>query len=64
MQLIGFALLAFVVWLGFAERSANTVVSAFDLHALVMVLVGSAAAVLAMTKSRVLASSPPKARFA
>jgi len=52
VQLIGFALLAFVVWLGFAERSANTVVSAFDLHALVMVLVGSAAAVLASSSSR------------
>lgn len=52
MQLIGFALLAFVVWLGFRERSSDTVVSAFDLHALVMVLVGSAAAVLASSSSR------------
>lgn len=46
MQLIGLALLAFIVWFGFADRDANQVISAFDAHALVMVLVGSAAAVL------------------
>ena len=47
MQFIGFILLAFVVWLGFQDRGAQQTVSAFDLHALVMVLVGSTAAVLA-----------------
>ncbi len=47
MQLIGFVLLAFVVWLGFTDRGSTHTVSAFDLHALVMVLVGSTAAVLA-----------------
>lgn len=52
MQLIGFALLAFVVWLGFSDRGANQVVSAFDLHALVIVLVGSAAAVLASSSGQ------------
>jgi len=38
-------LLAFVVWFGFGERT-NTTISAFDLHAFVMVLGGSLAAVL------------------
>ena len=47
MQLIGFLLLGFVVWLGFSDRGTVRTVSAFDLHALIMVLVGSAAAVLA-----------------
>ena len=46
MQIIGFLLLAFVVWLGFNDRGNAQVISAFDLHALTMVLVGSAAAVL------------------
>lgn len=45
MQLIGLVLLVFVVWFGFGERE-QTVISAFDLHALVMVLGGSLAAVL------------------
>ncbi len=52
MQFLGFLLLAFVVWLGFAERSPETKVSAFDLHALVIVLVGSAAAVLASSSGQ------------
>ena len=38
-------LLVFVVWYGFAERDTTTI-SAFDIHALVMVLGGSAAAIL------------------
>jgi len=46
VQIIGFVLLAFVVWFGFSNRGDNTVISAFDPHALVMVLVGSTAAVL------------------
>lgn len=46
MQLIGFALLGFIVWFGFGDRDGNQVISAFDLHALVMVMVGSCAAVL------------------
>ena len=45
MQLVGLMLLAFVVWFGFGERDMGRI-SAFDSHALVMVLVGSMAAVL------------------
>lgn len=46
MQIIGFILLGFIVWFGFADRSGTQVISAFDLHAAVMVLVGSCSAVL------------------
>jgi flagellar motor component MotA len=46
VQIIGFILLGFVVWLGFTDRGPSQVISAFDLHALAMVLLGSAAAVL------------------
>ncbi len=46
MQIIGFLLLGFVVWIGFTGRGNSQVISPFDLHAFVMVLVGSAAAVL------------------
>lgn len=45
MQIVGLALLMFVVWYGFAERS-HAAISAFDLHAAVMVLGGSFAAVM------------------
>lgn len=45
MQLVGLALLAFVVWFGFGERT-DTTISAFDTHAFVMVMGGSLAAVL------------------
>ena len=45
MQIVGLILLAFVISYGFAER-ADTTISAFDLHAAVMVLGGSLAAVL------------------
>jgi flagellar motor component MotA len=45
VQIIGFALLAFIVWFGFKDRS-GAVISAFDSHALVMVLVGSCSAVM------------------
>lgn len=45
MQLLGMALLVFVIWYGFSER-ADTTISAFDTHALVMVLGGSTAAVM------------------
>lgn len=45
MQIVGLLLLAFVVWFGFGDREMSRI-SAFDLHALVMVLVGSGAAVL------------------
>ena len=51
MQILGIALLTFVVWFGFNERAAGQVISAFDLHALVMVLVGSLAAVLVSSSS-------------
>lgn len=45
MQIIGLSLLVFVVWFGFAEREMSRI-STFDVHALVIVLVGCAAAVL------------------
>lgn len=51
MQLIGFALLIFVVWFGFTDRSHKTI-SAVDIHALVVVLVGSTAAVLVSSSTR------------
>jgi flagellar motor component MotA len=46
VQIIGFILLGFVVWLGFTGQGDSQVISAFDLHALAMVLLGSVAAVL------------------
>ena len=45
MQIVGLAVLVFVVWYGFGER-ADTTITAFDQHAFVMVLGGSFAAVL------------------
>lgn len=45
MQIVGLALLVFIVWFGFSERT-DTTISAFDTHALTMVLGGSFAAVL------------------
>jgi chemotaxis protein MotA len=58
VQLLGLALLGFVIWFGFGERT-DTTISAFDSHALVMVLGGSLAAVLvsstAMTTLRTFA---------
>lgn len=45
MQLIGFAILAFIIAFGFKDRG-DTQVSPFDAHALIMVVVGSASAVL------------------
>lgn len=45
MQILGLALLMFVVWYGFADRH-DTTISAFDQHAFVMVLGGSLAAVM------------------
>lgn len=52
MQILGLALLAFVVWYGFADRSGATAISAFDSHALVMVLGGSLAAILISSTAR------------
>jgi chemotaxis protein MotA len=46
VQILGFILLGFIVWFGFADRSGAQAISAFDAHALVMVLVGSASAVM------------------
>lgn len=46
MQIIGLVLLGFIVWFGFKDRGSAQVISAFDTHALVMVLVGSCSAVL------------------
>lgn len=45
MQIIGLALLGFVIWYGFGERTDVTI-SAFDSHAIVMVLGGSLSAIL------------------
>lgn len=45
MQIVGLVILAFVVWYGFGERTSMTI-SAFDLHAAVMVLGGSFSAIL------------------
>jgi chemotaxis protein MotA len=45
VQFLGLALLGFVLWFGFRDRT-GTVISAFDPHALVMVVVGSFSAVL------------------
>jgi chemotaxis protein MotA len=45
VQIIGFVLLGFIIWYGFKDRS-GAVISAFDAHAMVMVLVGSCSAVL------------------
>lgn len=45
MQFIGLSLLFFVIGFGFRDRT-DAVISAFDPHALVMVVVGSLAAVL------------------
>jgi len=45
VQFLGLALLSFVLWFGFQDRT-NAVISAFDPHALVMVVVGSFSAVL------------------
>ncbi len=52
MQILGFLLLGFIVWFGFKDRGSTHVISAFDLHALVMVLVGSCAAVLASSSGK------------
>lgn len=52
MQLIGIAVLAFIIWFGFADRDSTRAVSAFDLHALVMVVVGSSSAVLLSSSTR------------
>ena len=46
MQIVGFILLGFIVWFGFADRDHTQAISAFDLHAFIMVVVGSSAAVM------------------
>jgi chemotaxis protein MotA len=51
VQIIGILLLGFVVWFGFKDRGGAQVISAFDIHALTMVLVGSFAAVLVSSSS-------------
>jgi chemotaxis protein MotA len=51
VQIVGIALLVFVVWFGFTDRSHKTI-SAVDIHALVVVLCGSAAAVLVSSSTR------------
>lgn len=45
MQIVGLVLLVFVIWYGFGERT-DTTISAFDSHAIVMVLGGSLSAIL------------------
>jgi chemotaxis protein MotA len=51
MQILGVLLLVAVVWFGLGERGATTV-TAFDLHAFVMVLGGSLAAILVSSSTR------------
>lgn len=51
MQIIGLVLLSFIVWFGFSDRSSNQVISAFDAHALVMVIGGSTAAIMISSTS-------------
>ena len=51
MQIFGFFLLGFIVWFGFGDRGNQQVISPFDLHALVMVVLGSTAAVLISSDS-------------
>lgn len=51
MQLIGLALLVFVVWYGFSPRDSS-VISALDFHAFVMVIGGSLSAVMVMSSAR------------
>ncbi len=51
MQILGIAILFGVIWYGFSDRS-GVAVSAFDPHALVMVVVGSFSAVLVSSTPR------------
>jgi flagellar motor component MotA len=46
VQIIGFILLGFIVWFGFTDRDHQQAISAWDLHAAVMVMVGCGAAVM------------------
>jgi len=50
VQILGLLLLAFVVWYGFSDRADQTI-SAFDLHAFVMVLGGSLSAILSSSSA-------------
>lgn len=52
MQILGIAFLGFIVWFGFKDRGTEGVVSAFDAHALVMVVGGSFSAIL-VSSSRI-----------
>lgn len=51
MQILGFAILFAVVWYGFTDRT-GAVISAFDAHAMVMVVGGSFSAVLVSSNPR------------
>ena len=51
MQIPGVALLFVVVWFGLGER-ASTTVTAFDVHAIVMVLGGSLAAIMISSSAK------------
>jgi flagellar motor component MotA len=51
MQIIGVTILMFVIWYGFRDRT-GTPISAFDPHALFMVLAGSISAVIISSKAR------------
>jgi len=52
VQIIGLVLLGFIVWFGFKDRTDAQVISAFDAHALVMVVVGSCSAVLVSSSTK------------
>ena len=52
MQIAGLAMLAYVVWFGFFGERTSTGITAFDVHAFVMVLGGSLSAVLVSSSAR------------
>lgn len=52
MQILGLALFVFVVAYGFGGERTGTTVSAFDLHAFIVVLGGSLSAILVMSNTQ------------
>ena len=52
MQIGGLAILGFVVWFGFFGERTSTGITAFDVHAFVMVLGGCLSAVLVMSSAK------------
>ena len=52
MQILGLGLFVFVVYYGFAGQRTGATVSAFDMHAMVVVLGGSLSAILVMSNAQ------------